>query len=99
MPLTSIVPFSAMLREHLDMRAALAGGAARLYLNQFDDGGWEIGHDEQGVLSVAISLESVWQAVYQFIGVAAPVQRELALGLMSLPFPGAGEDRRGRVVR
>ena len=99
MPLSSIAPFSALLHEQLDMRAALTGDSVRLYLNQSDEGVWSAGSDVQGPFSVALDLAPVWQAVYQFIGVALPAQRELALGLVSLPSTATQEHRRGRVGR
>jgi len=81
------------------MRAALTGGTVRLYINQVGDGAWAVGSEAQGALSVALDLEPIWLAVYAFVGVAMPAQRELALGLVSLSGPSHQEDRRGRQAR
>ncbi|MFK2902845.1 hypothetical protein ISP17_02625 [Dyella ginsengisoli] len=97
--LHSIAAFSAPLRARLDMRAALTGGTVRLYINQVGDGAWAVGSEAQGALSVALDLEPIWLAVYAFVGVAMPAQRELALGLVSLSGSSHQEDRRGRQAR
>lgn len=97
--LHSIAAFSALLHARLDMRAALAGGTVRLYINHAGEGVWAVGSEAHGTLSVALDLEPIWLAVYGFVGVAMPAQRELALGLVSLSAPLRQEDRRGRQAR
>ncbi|WP_257819032.1 hypothetical protein [Burkholderia glumae] len=99
MPLASIAAFSSMLHDQLDMRPALAGSTTRYYLNQTDEGTWETNTEARGPLSIAIDMEPIWWAVYQFVGIDVPAQRELALGLVSLPSPTAQENLRGRVAR
>lgn len=97
--LSFITGFSTLLHEQLDMRVALANTSIRIYLNQSDEGCWDISTEVQGPLSVVLDLEPVWHAVYQFVGIAVPAQRELALGLVSLPPPTTQEHNHGRMVR
>lgn len=97
--LSSIASFSALLHEQLNMRAALTGTSVRICLNLSDEDSWAISTETQGSMSLVIDLEPMWRAVYQFIGVAVPAQRELALGLVSLPSSDVQEHSRGRVVR
>ncbi len=84
LPLRTIADFSAALYDQVDARAALAGSAVRFFLTQGEDGNWQVSADASGVLSLAIDPVPVWESVYQFVGVALPAQRELALGLVSL---------------
>jgi hypothetical protein len=62
--------------------------SARFFLNQVDEGVWEAALEPAGSVSISIDPEPVWKDVYAFIGLQMPVQRELALGLVSVnPLP------------
>ncbi len=84
-PLRVIATFSAALYDQVDARATLTGSAARFFLNLAEDGSWQVAPEAAGILSVTVNPEYVWESVYRFVGVTPPAQRELALGLISLP--------------
>lgn len=85
LPVRTISKLSLAVFDHLDSPAALAGGSVRFFLNQAEDGAWKISPEPAGVLSLSIDPAPIWESVYQFVGVSVPAQRELALGLQSLP--------------
>lgn len=87
LPLRTIATFSSAIYDHMDMPAALAGGSARFFLNQDANREWEVGPEAKGDLSITVDPAPIWESVYQFVGIAVPAQRELALGLISLPQP------------
>lgn len=84
LPLRTIATLSSAIYDHMDIPAALAGGSARFFLNQDANGEWQVGPEAKGDLSLTVDPAPIWESVYQFVGVAVPAQRELALGLVSL---------------
>lgn len=99
LPLRTIATFSAALYGQVDARAALAGSAIRFFVNQVEDGSWQVGPETRGILSLTVDPVPVWESVYQFVGVALPAQRELALGLVSLPQSSEMEHLHARRAR
>lgn len=88
LPVTTIARFSASLYDHVNRPSSLSSPAARLFLNRVDEGVWEAALEPAGGVSISIDPEPVWKDVYAFIGLQMPVQRELALGLVSVnPLP------------
>lgn len=85
LPLRTIAAFSAELYGHIDAVAAVAGSSVRIFINHTSDGGWQVSSEASGTLSLTVDPAPVWESVYRFVGVALPAQRELALGLVSLP--------------
>ncbi|GHU17532.1 hypothetical protein FACS189475_01490 [Betaproteobacteria bacterium] len=85
MSLSSIATFSTLLHEQLGLRPALTGTSICIYMNLSDKGIWSIDTEVRSSLSLVLDLEPIWQAVYQFVGIAVQAQQELALGLVSLP--------------
>lgn len=97
LPVSTIARFSASLHDHVNRPSSLNSPAARLFLNQVDGGVWEAALEPAGGISISIDPEPVWKDVYAFIGLQMPVQRELALGLVSvnaLPLKDAVRGRR-----
>jgi hypothetical protein len=99
LPLRTIAKLSSAIYDHMDAPAALAGGSVRFFLNQAEDGQWKIGPEADGILSISIDPAPIWESVYQFVGIAVPGQRELALGLVSLPQHNNMERPRGNRAR
>jgi len=92
LPVPVIARFSELLYEHVSRLSSLSTPMARIFLNQIGDDAWEISPEAKGSLSISIDPEPVWDAVYQFIGLSTPAQRELTLGLIAVsPRPLEGE--------
>ncbi|WP_290904658.1 hypothetical protein [Aquabacterium sp.] len=96
LPVTTIARFSTSLYDHVNRTSSLSSPAARLFLNQVSEGVWEAALEPAGGLSISIDPEPVWKDVYAFIGLQMPVQRELALGLVSVTPPLLRDPVRGR---
>jgi hypothetical protein len=99
LPLRTIAKLSSAIHDHMDEPAALAGESVRFFLNQAEDGQWIIGAEANGLLSISIDPAPIWESVYQFVGVAVAPQRELPLGLISLPQNANMERPRGKRAR
>lgn len=95
LPLGDIAEFSFVLHEHVNRPSSLGTPAGRFFLNQFQKGTWTVDPEAKGTVSLSLDPELVWNAVYQFIGLALPTQRELAFGLVSVANPASREAVRG----
>ena len=96
LPVTTIAQFSASLYDHVNRPSSLSPPAARLFLNQGNESGvWVTALEPAGCISISIDPEPVWKDVYAFIGLQMPVQRELALGLVSVNQPPVRDPVRG----
>lgn len=88
LPVTTIARFSASLYDYVNRPSSLSSPAARLFLNRINESVWEVAIEPAGDVAVSIDPQPVWKDVYAFIGLQMPVQRELALGLVSVnPLP------------
>ncbi|MEO6278388.1 hypothetical protein [Roseateles sp.] len=94
--MTTIARFSASLYDHVNRPSSLNSPAARLFLNRVNEGVWEAAIEPAGGVSISIDPEPVWKDVYAFIGLQMPVQRELALGLVSVNQLPVRDPIRGR---
>jgi hypothetical protein len=95
-PLSTISVLSQSLYDHVSRPLSLNATAAPIFLNQVGENEWEASAEARGSLSLVIDSEAVWNAVYEFIGLSMPAQRELALGLVSVNTPSSQELVRGR---
>lgn len=84
LPVATIARFSASLYDHVSRPSSLNSPAARFFLNRVNEDIWEAALEPVGGVSISIDPEPVWRDVYAFIGLQMPVQRELALGLVSV---------------
>lgn len=96
LPVTTIARLSESLYAHVSRPSSLNTPAARIFLNQIDNDVWETSFEAQGILSLSIDPEPVWNTVYEFIGLSMPSQRELALGLVSVSATHSKEPFRDR---
>lgn len=96
LPVTTIARFSASLHDHVNRPSSLSSPAARLFLNRINDDVWEVALEPAGGVSISIDPEPIWKDVYGFIGLQMPVQRELALGLVSVNPLSVRDHVRGR---
>jgi hypothetical protein len=65
-------------------------------LESGQEGVWDAALEPAGGVSISIDPEPVWKDVYAFIGLQMPVQRELALGLVSVNLLPVMDPLRGR---
>jgi hypothetical protein len=99
MPLRAIAGFSGELHAMLSQPAASNSMPERYFLNQGDDGKWQVGFDARGVLSLAIDPVPIWRTVYEFVGLEPSPQANLQFGLMAVPMPSAAEASNARRAR
>jgi len=84
LPLRTIASFSTAMYEHVGTPATSTSSPARFFLNQSDDDSWQVGSEASGVLSLSVDPASIWQSVYQFVGLELPAQANLPFALMSV---------------
>lgn len=99
LPLATIAKFSSALHENISRSSSLGTPAARVFLNEAPEGTWLVDSEAKGTLSLSVDPERIWSAVYEFIGLALPAQRELAFGLVTVPTSPSEEHIRGRRSR
>lgn len=86
LPIRKVSEFSVELHARISATAALSDRGARIYLNRDGTGGWRVAGEPAGTVSLSLDPASLWVAVYRFVGIdTAPTQRELPLGLVSIP--------------
>lgn len=86
MPLRTIAGFSASLHELLNAPAASSAMPDRYFVNLVD-GRWQVGIQIDGDVSLAINLDPIWRAVYEFVGLKLNPQSHLQFGLTAVPSP------------
>lgn len=99
LPLRTIADFSPALYQYIDAPVGLNSPPARFFVNHEDRKAWSISVDAAGAMSIAIDPAPIWDSVFQFVGLSFPAQRELALGLVSLPQQSFGGQVRGHRAR